>query len=156
MGYPSREVHRQKSLEWYRKNRERVKAGMIEYYKNNRDTILAKLRERRPKQAERTWNTILAHYGSECACCGETIREFLTIDHIKGRETTKEDGRLLRGHALRMWLIANNFPPGYQVLCFNCNIAKSLCGECPHKRVVGAPDTFARRVKVHPDVGKWL
>jgi hypothetical protein len=31
------------------------------------------------------------------------------------------------------WLRRNNYPEGYQVLCFNCNIAKGLYGVCPHQ-----------------------
>ena len=30
-----------------------------------------------------------------------------------------------------LWLIKNDFPPGYQVLCFNCNYAKTAFGKCP-------------------------
>jgi hypothetical protein len=31
------------------------------------------------------------------------------------------------------WLITNNFPDDFQILCHNCNYAKSH-GGCPHKR----------------------
>jgi len=30
------------------------------------------------------------------------------------------------------WLVANDFPPGFQVLCANCNMAKDRPGGCPH------------------------
>jgi hypothetical protein len=33
------------------------------------------------------------------------------------------------------WLIQNNFPGGYQVLCHNCNMAKAFYKVCPHKEV---------------------
>ncbi len=34
-----------------------------------------------------------------------------------------------------MWLKANNFPPGFQTLCHNCNIGKHRNkGICPHKQ----------------------
>ena len=33
-----------------------------------------------------------------------------------------------------LWLKRNNFPPGYQVLCWNCNCGRSINnGICPHK-----------------------
>lgn len=77
-----------------------------------------------------------AAYGAVCVCCGEDEMTFLTIDHIKG------DGALLRrdmkhsGSSLYAWLKKNNFPAGYQTLCFNCNLAKRQRDECPHKRIV--------------------
>jgi hypothetical protein len=27
------------------------------------------------------------------------------------------------------------FPPGHQVLCHNCNMAKQFYGQCPHKKL---------------------
>lgn len=65
-----------------------------------------------------------------CNCCGENIIEFLSIDHING------GGRKHRaevGKNLYRWIIRNNFPPGFQVLCNNCNMAKGIYGICPHK-----------------------
>lgn len=64
---------------------------------------------------------IIYHYGSRCACCGEKQIEFLTIDHINNdghKQPIKE-----RRH-LYNWLKQNNFPNGFQVLCFNCNLSK--------------------------------
>lgn len=75
---------------------------------------------------------VIEHYGGKCACCGEIIYEFLAIDHVNG------GGRLHRrqiGHGrLARWLIKNNFPDGFQILCHNCNFAKSN-GGCPHKQL---------------------
>jgi len=67
----------------------------------------------------------------KCGCCGETIIVFLTIDHINGRNGSEESK--LRGGKLYRWLVWNEFPPGYQVLCWNCNYAKYHNGECPHR-----------------------
>ena len=65
-----------------------------------------------------------------CVCCGENIGiEILTIDHIKGRK--KGDNRT--GEQLYRYLKKNDFPEGYQVLCFNCNAAKGVFGVCPHQ-----------------------
>lgn len=74
---------------------------------------------------------VLAHYGAVCNCCGETIEGFLTIDHIEG------DGRKHREEigtdAIYRWLKKNNYPTGFQVLCFNCNDAKRNKAVCPHQ-----------------------
>lgn len=72
-------------------------------------------------------------YGHSCKCCGEDHDDFLAIDHIY------EDGAAHRKKIgpsrIYRWLIKNNFPGGFQVLCFNCNWAKSrVRGGCPHER----------------------
>jgi hypothetical protein len=78
---------------------------------------------------------IFNHYGNgKCACCGETCLEFLSLDHIAGGGAIhrKEVG----GGGIKMyyWLIANDFPEGYRVLCHNCNQAIGAYGYCPHER----------------------
>ena len=70
--------------------------------------------------------------GVRCACpgCGVVDLRFLTIDHINGggNKHAKEHG----GH-LHRWLLNHDFPPGYQVLCFNCNMGRAINGGvCPH------------------------
>lgn len=79
---------------------------------------------------------VFNHYGSGCACCGESTQIFLTLDHIENNGNMHRlqisKGKSSRGGwPIYKWLVRNNFPPGYQILCFNCNYAKSK-GECPH------------------------
>lgn len=77
---------------------------------------------------------VLDHYGGKCACCGEGRFEFLAIDHINN------DGRAHRlqiGHGsggIVRWLINENFPKGFRVLCHNCNMAMGFYGACPHQK----------------------
>lgn len=75
--------------------------------------------------------TFNAYGGVLCKCCGETLIEFLTLDHIEGNG--KEHRRQL-GNCYQLYssLKKNGFPLGFQVLCYNCNIAKFKCGCCPH------------------------
>jgi len=74
------------------------------------------------------------HYGWECKCCGENNIEFLSLDHIKGggKKQRKEGGQHQYG-----WIIKNNFPDNFQVLCMNCNFARGKTNNknkiCPHK-----------------------
>jgi len=73
---------------------------------------------------------VIQHYSPnlKCACCGENNLGFLTIDHINGREYKGRNiGKTYRG------LTNKGFPIGYQILCYNCNCAKSNKAECPHK-----------------------
>jgi hypothetical protein len=80
---------------------------------------------------------ILTHYSNgslSCACCGITEFIFLCLDHINnnGYEEKKAG---YSGPSLLMKIKRENFPPGYQVLCYNCNMAKALAPGriCPHK-----------------------
>ena len=40
-----------------------------------------------------------------------------------------------KGKKLNKWIMANNYPNGFQILCHNCNFAKghSKDGKCPHE-----------------------
>ena len=101
-----------------------------EYYYQNRDTIL--------KQKSNYRNQVkldaMQHYGSICACCGETRIEFLSIDHIDGNGSNhKKEVSYGRGGAnFYIWLKKNNYPPGFRVLCHNCNQSLGHFGYCPH------------------------
>ena len=59
-----------------------------------------------------------------CACCGENEVEFLAIDHM--HRDGAQHRREVRPSAIYRWLIKHKFPPGIQVLCHNCNLAKGL------------------------------
>ena len=95
---------------------------------------------------EKHWRTRVAclrGYGGPepfCACCGETTLEFLTLDHITDRRNdggVRVGGDRL-GQALYSWLIRMKFPPGFRVLCFNCNCALGTRGYCPHADALDA------------------
>jgi hypothetical protein len=81
-----------------------------------------------------------AYGGKKCSCCGETIQEFLMLDHIEndGAKHRKELGKTKSsGKGLYLWIIKNNFPPMFQVLCANCNWGKKMNnGICPHKEAI--------------------
>lgn len=80
-------------------------------------------------------NLVLDSYGGRCSCCGEAERMFLAIDHVNGGGSKEA----LYGPALISKVIAEDFPPRFQVLCHNCNYAKSFNGRCPHKLAVVKP-----------------
>lgn len=81
---------------------------------------------------------VLKHYSCGkliCACCGEFEYDFLSLDHVDGGGT-KQRKEIKRkcGAPFFHWLKQNNFPSGFQVLCYNCNLAKGFVGSCPHQR----------------------
>ncbi len=77
---------------------------------------------------------VINHYGGKCSCCDVGDTDVLAIDHVNGGGTKHRKEINKTGSSFRTWLIKNNFPDGYQVLCFNCNSAKTLFGGCPHAR----------------------
>lgn len=83
---------------------------------------------------------VLARYSGntlKCACCGENTLEFLSIHHINGSGTKHSKRIGKRGSGFYLWLIKHNYPPGYGVLCMNCNFAIGHFGKCPHKESRG-------------------
>ncbi len=72
----------------------------------------------------------IEHYGGRCECCGEVRYEFLAIDHINGGG---EKHRKKIGNKIARWLLRNNFPSGFRILCHNCNQALGHYGYCPHE-----------------------
>ncbi len=65
---------------------------------------------------------VMSHYSKgepTCAHCGINDLDTLTIDHINndGAEHRRMIGR---GNICR-WLRRHNYPPDFQVLCYNCN-----------------------------------
>jgi hypothetical protein len=70
----------------------------------------------------------------KCACCGETIIEFLSVDHIKGKGMRYgKDKRLQTNYELFRWIIRHHFPKCFRVLCRNCNSSLGQYGYCPHE-----------------------
>jgi hypothetical protein len=75
-----------------------------------------------------------AYGGYKCNCpgCSETHPEFMTIDHIDGNGSRHRREANIK--SMYRWLKKNNFPPGFQVLCMNCNFVKRHGKTCPHLR----------------------
>lgn len=117
--------------EYYEKNKERINANAVQRRQNN----LEKQRRREKEiRFERKMKVIQA-YGGKCVCCGEYIPDFLNVDHINN-DGAEERKKGLKGDKLFRYLITNNFPKNYQILCFNCNYSKFLNGgKCIHQIV---------------------
>lgn len=103
------------------------------------------------KASKRAWNRKLkdeafgSYGGYRCVCCGETQPCMLNLDHVNNdgaehrkqvlghrRQTTWQRGN--GGANFYQWLRDNGYPPGVQVLCYNCNISKHRNkGVCAHR-----------------------
>ena len=135
----------------------RVKRSNRANYKKNRKELISRMQEWRLKNPEKAkklndrWRRIrpkyqviyqqdirvkaLKHYGKgniKCNCCGEKLMEVLNIDHInEGGKIHRKSDKSSRN--ITAWVTKNGFPDGFQILCVNCNFAKSKYGGCPHK-----------------------
>jgi hypothetical protein len=57
----------------------------------------------------------------------------LGIDHINGGGTKHR--KEIKNFGIYKWLIDNNYPLGYRVLCHNCNCSLGFNGYCPHGEI---------------------
>jgi len=99
----------------------------------NKPGVLEELRERGKIDYAKTKYQVFMYYSNndpKCACCGELEYDFLTIDHL---ESIVPKQKKLVGVFLYRSLIKSGFPPGYQVLCYGCNLMKSKHKVCPHQ-----------------------
>lgn len=107
------------------RNAQWIAANELRYRSKQKETVRKRRAERRA--------LVLEHYGSCCACCGETEPLFLTIDHIdgSGNEHRREIGKT----DMWLWLLRQGFPDGFRILCYNCNAGRYRNGgKCPHER----------------------
>jgi hypothetical protein len=143
-----RQEHRELDREQRRAEYVRLRANpakAAEYAKKRRinerkrRAIDPKFRDRNKPGLLRTKLLVLGHYSNQtfqCACCAESHLEFLSLDHINGGG--HQHRRTVRH--VYPWLIKNNYPPGYRVLCLNCNFALGIFGYCPHKTKTALPE----------------
>ena len=157
------ELHREeltiKRHEYYLKNRDSFLSKRKEYYQNNREQISEYQKEYRKKNKPdkkrirdpekrkvyskrartKLWLDAIAFFGP-CACCGESTREFLSVDHINGNggEHRRKEGRAARGFEILKTLRMAGWPEEskkeYRLLCHNCNQAIGHFGYCPHQK----------------------
>lgn len=150
-----RAEHPEESKEYQRKYRRKNLERVLAHEQANRDKHreehrarsrayrAAHIDERKAynrKWQERLRSAIFTFYGGSdphCECCGERHNDFLTIDHIGGGGNKHR--REIGGGALYSWLIKNNFPKGFRILCMNCNWATRNGAPCPHEMLTTTP-----------------
>ena len=125
---------------WYETNKEKAKEISRASYQKRREE--AKLQMN--KRYKELRNIVLNHYGGVCDCCGESNYEFLALDHINGGggKHAKEVGG---GSKMIRWIIKNNYPPIFRVLCHNCNMALGSYGFCPHENLLNTARASRRK-----------
>jgi ribosomal protein L37AE/L43A len=141
LGYARGTNRKRKNSRKIRSNRR--SKGLCERCGKNNDSgekifTCTKCRTKSAKIRQEIKKTVFEAYGgSYCNCCGETLIQFLTLDHIDGdganHRKTEFNRKNVGGDALYRWAIKHNFPPIFQVLCYNCNCGRQHNnGVCPH------------------------
>jgi hypothetical protein len=142
-----RESHPERSREKTRRyraaNLEKARAATRQSVARWREAHPDSVAEQRQKHISKLKAAVLDHYGHACACCGAMER--LTVDHVHG------DGDVHRaevggGWAIYRWLVNNDFPEGFQILCRPCNASKKRAMHCR----LDHNDDVAKRAGVHP------
>jgi len=115
---------------YYLTHNEARKAYSQNYYQAHHDKYVSYMKD---YARQIRLEVFKAYGGFKCVCCGETNPKFLTIDHINGC-TRSERKEQRTGWLFHQWLKKHGYPPGYQVLCYNCNLGRARNnGICPHK-----------------------
>ena len=128
-------------------NREEIHARRSRYRDANREEINRRQRDNYPARAVQhlehesvkrrlLYVAVMAWYSPawppSCACCGTP--DDLSIDHVNGdgaehREALFGDPKRA-SHQFWCWLIREEFPAGFQVLCRPCNTSKGRGAGC--------------------------
>lgn len=124
---------------WYNQNIERIRLKQKEREQEPKghrsEEVKRRNAEHQKRYREKLKELVYQAYGNKCACCGESERKFLSVDHVNN------DGGLHRRAGLDSHTLAlmgrikrDGFPDTFQLLCMNCNHGKSRNnGVCPHK-----------------------
>lgn len=116
-----------KDVAYYLKNSDKHKTYTKGWQKRNPQ----RTKEIGQKVLKKMRLNVLLHYSKDsnkvvCNDCGETIIEFLALDHIDN--TGGKHRKLITNSAgsnMYKWIIKNNYPLIFQVLCHNCNWLKA-------------------------------
>lgn len=124
------EAYRQYLKDWRARNAAKV-AG---YQEKPRLDPVERQHERSSDHRRRRSlrDQVLDRYGRACACCGERDPDLLTLDHLGDGAEERRFNRLRGPTAQLRFVVKQGLPDGYQILCWNCNVAKLDSGACPH------------------------
>lgn len=130
---PEKEKIRKKN--WYIKYKDKINKRRKEWairigYKQKRAPVEVQ-RARSALKTKMLRKQLLEGFGHICACCGETKKEFLALDHINGGGSAHR--KLKKSHAIYREVIKLGFPKDrFRLLCHNCNQSIGYYGYCPH------------------------
>jgi len=125
---PSKEIERRR--EWGRKY-------AAEMYSKHKVEINQKCIKHARRRKAVLRKELFSIYGDVCACCGETEKRFLTLEHINGSGLPQSNSKRLKTLGVeKVWkeAIEANDPTKFEILCYNCNWGRRINnGVCPHR-----------------------
>jgi hypothetical protein len=142
-----------KSHNYYLKNKDYIYKKTLNYQKNNPDKVKKYSAVSRTKIKTDTFS-YYSNGNIKCKNCSCKDLDILTIDHINGKGSSHRieifGDKKTGGCRFYFWLKRNNFPNGYQVLCFNCQFRKRFIEMQPdntsHLQKVRAK--YVRNIKI--------
>ena len=113
---------------YYLENRDRALQYGRDYYSKFGKTLLLKLWHKEGNHLLKVF-AVMAYSNPNgvtvCNNCGEQDIDVLCLDHIQGDGYVQRKEIRKLGSGMYQWLKKNNYPQGFQVLCYNCNMKKS-------------------------------
>lgn len=104
---------------YYKNNSDYIKEKTVKFQKSNPDKVKIYSKQSRLNLKLEIFN----HYCNNDICCkhcGLKTVELLTVDHIHGGGNKhKKEVR-----SLYSWIKRNNYPDGFQILCWSCQLRK--------------------------------
>ncbi len=125
---------------WAEKNPNKIKNYKGKFYEKNKDYV----NERQKENNKILFEKVLDHYGHQCSIPECSNTEDLCIDHINGENV---DYKYRYGSKLWRWIIKNNFPSGFRILCHYCNILDGYLRKHPKLKINGIDDLIKRCFK---------
>lgn len=124
------------AMDYYYSKPKDISRHVSEFAKKDRKACPEKYSKRFKKYLDHLWESALEFFGP-CACCGESTREFLSIDHINGHGNDyRRSPRAKSGNSLLKEFNRLGWPEElkkeYRILCMNCNFSIGHFGFCPH------------------------
>lgn len=118
-------------------NREKLKIRHKAYYEETKEMRKEKMVAFSRRHRDELKLKVLTHYSNgklECANCGIPVYSVLTLDHLdnSGADHKRRLSKVGKASSTKIYkdVIDNNYPPNYQVLCFNCNFHKEFMRRC--------------------------
>lgn len=139
MPYKDLERRREYMREYYKDHRKEINQYKAEWQRDHWKEYYAEHKEELKTKAKYNnrrvrFLALLAYSAGakpQCAQCKIDDFDVLTIDHIEGGGNKhRRQLRVGSGTNFFYWLKRNDYPEGYQVLCWNCNVRKRFVGGC--------------------------
>ena len=127
----NREKYREYDKNYYASHRVHILKNVKKYntnHKKNKHNYDKKYKLTHVSERENNKIIVLQVYSNGKMCCNycgyRENTDALSIDHINNDGWSHRKIIKKSGNSFYYWLIANNFPTNFQVLCFNCQMIK--------------------------------